>query len=345
MDPDCEQHNGQAKINNRRQFTSAEVKTFVSKLTYTPPVLSHGAPVHPRISVIVPSYNQGSFLERTLLSILNQNYPNTELIVIDGGSTDNSTEVISKYERFMSYWVSEPDDGQPSAINKGFAMATGDLIGWQNSDDLYLPGFFHAMAESLKMEPTAQLFTANVYIIDQDDRILRRSHFTPFSLRYLIYAGWNLSSQATFMTREFIDTVGAMREDIQVGFDWDWFIRAGNAVRQTVLHRSVGGCYRIHPDSKLSRFGEDFRRPIHAQILRSHGIRVRSDLGRLQQHRLQRMLLRWRHLIMVGLIYSPDIDSSNSSKRLIYGIARRAASLLTPLVLWLLPKVGRTRVR
>ncbi len=332
-------------MNSERRLTSSEVKAFVSKRCSAPQVVSHEGPIHPRISVVVPSYNQGRFLERTLISILNQNYSNTELIVIDGGSTDNSVEIINEYDSHISRWVSEPDKGQPHAINKGFAMATGDLIGWQNSDDLYMPGFFHTVAESLRMDPRAQLIAANVYIIDENDRIVRRSHFTPFSFHYLIYEGWNLSSQATFMTRALIDTVGAMREDIQVGFDWDWYIRVAKTVRLNVLHRSVGGCYRIHPASKLSLYGESFRNPIHAQILRSHGIKARSDLSRLRQHQLKRMLLRLRHLIMVALIYYPDIEWTRSSRGPVYDTARRTVSWLRTTVLWVLSKFGSTRVR
>src|SRR5437016_7897009 len=122
---------------------------------------------YPKISVVTPSYNQGSYLEKTILSVLNQEYPNIEYIVIDGGSTDNSLDIIKKYEKHLKYWVSEPDRGQSNAINKGFSHATGDLLTWLSSDDYYMPGALWALATMAMAHREASVFVGAGRIIDE----------------------------------------------------------------------------------------------------------------------------------------------------------------------------------
>ena len=114
-----------------KKFTSEEIKEFVSKPMFDKKVILNKDPYWPKISIVTPSYNQAEFLERTILSVLNQNYPNLEYIIIDGGSTDGSVEIIKNYEKYLAFWVSEPDNGQADAINKGFIKSTGEIVGWQ----------------------------------------------------------------------------------------------------------------------------------------------------------------------------------------------------------------------
>ena len=124
-------------MSKRHNEYTRELVDFVRELR--PPAPIAGG-LLPKLSIVTPSYNQARFLERTILSVLNQGYPRLEYIIIDGGSTDGSVDIIRKYERYLTHWESQPDRGQSHAINKGFERATGEYVGWQNSDDLYFPG-------------------------------------------------------------------------------------------------------------------------------------------------------------------------------------------------------------
>ena len=161
-----------------KKYASQEIKEFVSKPLFDEKVLLNKDPSRPKISIVTPSYNQAEFLERTILSVLNQNYPNLEYIIIDGGSTDSSAEIIKKYERYLTYWVSEPDDGQADAINKGFAKATGDILAWLNSDDLYLPGALLKVKESFQNAGIAFLYGHSI-LVDKEDRVIRILYTLP----------------------------------------------------------------------------------------------------------------------------------------------------------------------
>src|SRR5215468_10026487 len=112
--------------------------------------------MQPKLSIVTPSFNQGRFLEETIRSVLTQNYPNLEYIIIDGGSTDETVDVIRKYQDKVNYWVSEKDRGQVDAINKGIEKCTGDIFGFINSDDVYLPGTFSAVIEHFQANPKSE---------------------------------------------------------------------------------------------------------------------------------------------------------------------------------------------
>ncbi|MFW5887134.1 MAG: glycosyltransferase, partial [Bacteroidota bacterium] len=123
--------------------------------------------IYPKITFVTPSYNQGEFIEDTILSIINQNYPNLEYIIIDGGSKDNTVEIIKKYEQHITFWVSEKDNGQSHAINKGFARATGAWGIWINSDDMLAPGALHKIAERLARAPKSTMLMGQYHEVDR----------------------------------------------------------------------------------------------------------------------------------------------------------------------------------
>ena len=142
----------------------------------------------PKISIVTPSLNQAKFLEKTIQSVLAQNYSDLEYIIIDGGSTDGSVEIIKKYQDKIAYWVSEKDRGQSHGINKGFALATGDIFAWLNSDDTYMPGALHTVAEYFSKDSDLDFLYGDVNLINEKSIILIISFILPqlFLLRKLI---------------------------------------------------------------------------------------------------------------------------------------------------------------
>ena len=231
-----------------------QIKEFVSM-----PLFYRKRPLNknvfwPKISIITPSYNQGRFLERTILSILNQNYPNLELIVIDGGSNDDSIEIIKKYEEYIDYWVSEEDEGQSNALDKGFKKATGNIIGWQNSDDIYLNDAFHKIAEFFKNGHGVDVIYGNRLDIDENDDVIGRSIFTKFSLIVFKYEGISLGTQSTFWRKELFSKIGYLETDYRFAMDYEFFLRA--AVKKIKFKHvpCYFGAMRRHNLSKTELF-------------------------------------------------------------------------------------------
>ncbi len=175
-----------------------------------------------RFSIVIPSYNQGEFLERTLLSVINQGVE-TEIIVIDGGSTDNSVEIIKKYEDKIAYWVSEKDRGQSHALNKGFAHATGDIFGWQNSDDVYMPGAFKKVQEVFEKFPDKKIVYGNWYEIDENDNVIDKTYSAPKPrVPHFSYEGFDSNLQSMFWKKEVFEKFGAFDENLHQLMDSDF---------------------------------------------------------------------------------------------------------------------------
>ena len=185
----------------------------------------------PFISVVTPSYNQARFLEETLTSVRTQDYPRTEHIVIDGGSTDGSVDIIRRHAPHLSYWVSEPDRGQSHAINKGFAQAHGDVLAYLNSDDTYLPGALHKVGEVFAQYPDVDLVYGDYVYTDVGGQPLRRRHvFASISYESLLYHDY-LGQPAVFFRRSLFERVGPLDESLHYCMDWDLFLRMWRVCR------------------------------------------------------------------------------------------------------------------
>jgi glycosyltransferase involved in cell wall biosynthesis len=203
----------------------------------------------PVISVVTPSYNQASFLEETLRSVVSQNYPQAEHIVIDGGSTDDSVAIIQRYAPHLAYWISEKDRGQSHALNKGLALAHGDVLTWLNSDDTYLPEALATVGDLFARHPEVDLVYGDFVYTDADGHPLRRRHvFKTMSYETLLYHDY-LGQPAVFFRRSLFDKVGPVDETLHYCMDWDLFLRMWRVCRP--LHvPQVLATYRLDQSAK-----------------------------------------------------------------------------------------------
>jgi glycosyltransferase involved in cell wall biosynthesis len=206
----------------------------------------------PRVTIVTPSYNQAEFLEETLRSVLLQNYPNLEYIVMDGGSSDGSVEIIRKYEKHLAYWTSEKDAGASDAIAKGFERATGSILAYLNSDDPYLPGAIHAVVRAFEEQPRCDVVFGNTYWTDPDGNILAERRQTPFWAASYVYGGSDIQQPSTFWKRELYEKAGGMNSSFVTAFDTDLFFRFIACDAKFRHVKRFLSCFRIHPESKSS---------------------------------------------------------------------------------------------
>jgi len=208
----------------------------------------------PRVSIVTPSYNQGQFIEETIRSVLLQGYPNLEYIVIDGGSMDDSVEIIRKYEPWLAYWVSEPDNGQAHAINKGFQRATGEILAWLNSDDRYRPGALVRIAHFFSTRPNVIFGNGDVNYIDAEGRFLERIYAirpNRFLTANLGFHGW--PQQGCFWRRWAYEKAGGMDDSLRFCMDRDLFIRLVAIGPSARIAGPPLADFRMHDSAKSSK--------------------------------------------------------------------------------------------
>jgi len=184
----------------------------------------------PSITIITPSYNQADFIDRTLRSVLDQDYPALEYIVVDGASTDRSPEIIERYADRLAWWVSEPDDGQTHAINKGLQRATGDIVAYLNSDDLLLPGALQAVANAFAA--TDRSWVAGACRFERADGTLEHvwSPTMPQGRRFSwMIQPWSVPQPSSFWSRSLFERYGPFRTDMHYVFDTEFMLRLAYA--------------------------------------------------------------------------------------------------------------------
>ena len=219
--------------------------------------------VLPKISIITPSFNQGAFIERTIQSVIRQGYPNLEYIIIDGGSTDGTLEVIKKYESYLSYWVSEPDHGQAEAINKGFSKATGDLVSWLNSDDTYTEGALWEWVKAVLRYPKADIWMAkHHHYVDEDDHVFMvvENVFVNHAqaVKYWRMGGIRVNQPSLFFRRQLLEKVSAINPQLRYGLDYEFFLRLSRDRGIRIVDGKWAN-YRLHRQAKSgTRAGEGF---------------------------------------------------------------------------------------
>jgi glycosyltransferase involved in cell wall biosynthesis len=202
-----------------------------------------------KVTIITPSFNQVDYLEATIQSVLAQTYKNIEYFVIDGGSTDGSVDIIRAYQHELSGWVSEKDRGQTDAINKGFNMATGEIIAWLNSDDTYFPDAVEKAVAFLSSHPDVGLVYGDANYIDQQGQVIGRFPAAQTSLYQLRRGYVHIPQQASFFRKALWDRVGPLDPDFYFAMDYDLWVRLA-AVSEIRYINQTWANFRLHQDAK-----------------------------------------------------------------------------------------------
>ncbi len=213
--------------------------------------------MYPKISIITPSFNQGKFIEKTIKSVINQNYQNYEHIIVDGGSTDETLDILKKYKDKITY-ISENDNGQVDAINKGIKMASGEIISFINSDDYYLPNVFKSIYEKFK-NPDVFWLTGDSIIVDEDDKEIHRLiRFYKKSIRNInsicvLYFTNFICQPSTFWRKNFYNSIGFFDEELSYVFDYKQWILMYRKIKPIIINTKMSA-FRIHKNSKGNLF-------------------------------------------------------------------------------------------
>lgn len=260
----------------------------------------------PLVSIVTPSFNQARYLEAAIRSVLAQEYPRVEYLVVDGGSTDGSVEVIREYQDQLAYWVSEKDSGQADAINKGLRRATGEIVAWLNSDDLYLPGAIQTAVEVFERNPEAGIVFGNVASIDEKGQTFNLQTFKPVTLPDLM-AFSIISQPAVFMRRSVLEKAGYLDPAYHLLLDHHLWIRMARLAPLVYIPRTLAAA-RYHVEAKniarATGFGAEAFRilewmrtdPAFASEFLAHRRRIWAGAHRLNAYYLVEAGRNWAGL-------------------------------------------------
>lgn len=206
---------------------------------------------YPKISIVTPNFNKGRYLEKTILSVLTQDYPNLEYVIIDGGSTDGSVDVIKKYANRLTYWVSEPDDGVYHAVKKGFEHTTGEIMAWIGSDDMYHPNSFFTVAHIFSEFPQVSWLEGAQAHYDEEDRTVAVESGPYLNhLSFLMHRYQWIQQESTFWRRGLYEKAGGIKTNYKLAGDFDLWMRFSRCENLYVTNALIGG-FR-HSEEQLS---------------------------------------------------------------------------------------------
>jgi len=230
-----------------------------------------------KISLVTISFNQAPYLEQALRSVLDQDWPDLEYIVVDPGSTDGSRDIIERYRDRIGKIIFEPDKGPSDGLNKGFAAASGEIFGYLNSDDLLLPGALQRVAHAFRTHPHADVIYGHGYIVDRDGRTVRRCRSDRFNLRRSAYGNSVIMQQAAFWRREAFAAVGGFNARNRLSWDGEFWIDLALAGMRFYRMDEYWACFRTHDESITHNF---------------HGGDADTPFGREQRRLMEKALQR-----------------------------------------------------